>query len=409
MRNYTSKLHLRAAPGAGIQVGTVPETRLKDAKPESAISLRSAEELHALIDTVPDAMVISDRQGNIRSFSKGAEAMFGYTEADVLGENVSLLMPSPDRERHDRFMDHYKNTGEAKIIGSGRVTTARHCDGSTFPINLSIGDLDFGDQRGFVAFMRDLTEAQDTERELHTLQSELAQVSRISSMGSLATSLAHELNQPLTAVTNYAHSARDLLGNPTSESIELVREALDACASEALRAGQIVHRLRDFIKRGETERHIASLGRIIQEAAALALMNGDGRGVDFETELDLTADEVIVDSVQIQQVVLNLIRNALEAMRETRHRQLRILTQHCGDGFVQVSIADSGPGLDKKVAERLFQPFNSTKSDGMGLGLSICQSIVQSHDGKIWAEPSSLGGTAFHFTVPLAEPDNDDQ
>lgn len=385
------------------------DTGLKDTKPRSFISLRSAEELHALIDTVPDAMVISDREGRIQSFSKGAEAMFGYCEDDVLGENVRLLMPAPDREAHDGFIEHYRKTGEARIIGIGRVTTAKHRDGSTFPIKLSIGDLDFGQQRGFVAYMRDLSESQAAEREAHTLQNELAHVSRISAMGSLATSLAHELNQPLTAVANYAHAARDLLGDPTPANLELVREAMDECASEALRAGQIVHRLRDFIKRGETERHIVSLARMIQEASVLALMNGDGKGVDFETETDPSADSVIVDPVQLQQVVLNLIRNALEAMLQSDHKILRISTCRTGEGFAQVSIQDSGPGLDRKIAERLFHPFNSTKSEGMGLGLSICHSIVQSHGGRIWAEPSALGGTAFHFTVPLAEADDDEQ
>jgi two-component system sensor kinase FixL len=184
---------------------------------------------------------------------------------------------------------------------------------------------------------------------------------------------------------------------------------MDECASEALRAGQIVHRLRDFIKRGETERHIVSLARMIQEASVLALMNGDGKGVDFETETDPSADSVIVDPVQLQQVVLNLIRNALEAMLQSDHKILRISTCRTGEGFAQVSIQDSGPGLDRKIAERLFHPFNSTKSEGMGLGLSICHSIVQSHGGRIWAEPSALGGTAFHFTVPLAEADDDEQ
>ncbi len=388
---------------------TVQEAEIKEVNTNSFISLRSAEELHALIDTVPDAMVISDSEGNILSFSKGAEAMFGFAEEDVLGENVSLLMPTPDRDAHDRYMHHYKETGEAKIIGKGRVTTARHSDGSTFPIKLSIGDLDVGGERGFVAYMRDLTESQETERELHTLQNELAHVARISSMGSLATSLAHELNQPLTAVANYAHSARDLICDPSSENLSMIREALDECASEALRAGQIVHRLRDFIKRGETERQVVSFSRIVQEASALALINGDGKGVDFQTEIDPDVDEVIVDPVQIQQVVLNLIRNALEAMVESPSKQLRVRTQRTSDNFAQVSIIDSGPGLDPNVAERLFNPFNSTKPDGMGLGLSICHSIVQSHDGKIWAEPSALGGTAFHFTVPLAETDYDDQ
>jgi two-component system sensor kinase FixL len=390
-------------------VGSVTQTELTSAKPKSFIALRTAEELHALIDTVPDAMVISDQDGAIQSFSQGAQTMFGYAEHEVIGENVSLLMPSPDREGHDRYMHTYMQTGAAKIIGIGRVTTARHRDGSTFPIKLAVGDLKLAGQRGFVAYIQDLSKARQRERELHTLQDELAHVARISSMGSLATSLAHELNQPLTAVANYAHSARDLLDDPSAENIELVREAMDECAAEALRAGQIVHRLRDFIKHGETERQVASLGRIIQEASALALINGDGQGVDFETELDPATDTVLVDPVQVQQVVLNLIRNALEAMHESRHKQLRVRTERAANGFAQVTVADSGPGLDRKVAERLFHPFNTSKSDGMGLGLSICHTIIQSHDGKIWVEESGLGGTAFHFTIPLAEVDDGEE
>lgn len=391
-----------------IQRNAVTMAGQEKADPKSFLSLRSAEELHALIDTAPDAIVISDQHGTILTFSKGAHDIFGYHEADVLGENVGILMPSPDRERHDRYMHNYALTGEAKIIGSGRVTTARHRDGSTFPIKLEIGDLGSEGNKAYIAYIRDLTESVEAKRELHTLQNELAHVSRISSMGSLATSLAHELNQPLTVVSNYANAARDLLADPTAHNIELVREALDECASAALKAGQIVHRLRDFIKRGETERQVASLGRIIQEASALALMNGDGKGVDFETQIDTDADQVIVDPVQMQQVVLNLIRNALEAMLDSEHKHLRVETQRKGGAFAQVSVIDSGPGLDKNVAERLFHPFNSTKSDGMGLGLSICHSIVQSHDGKIWVEPSDFGGTAFHFTVPLAEVSGDD-
>lgn len=380
----------------------------ENADPTSFLSLRSAEQLHALIDTVPDAIVISDQRGSILSFSKGAQTIFGYCEAEVLGKNVGILMPAPDRDAHDRYMHDYTNIGKAKIIGAGRVTTARHRDGSTFPIKLNIGDLRSGGNDAFVAYIRDLTESVETTRELHTLQNELAHVSRISSMGSLATSLSHELNQPLTVVSNYANAARDLLKEPTAQNIELVREALGECASAALKAGQIVHRLRDFIKRGETQRQVASLGRIIQEASALALMNGDGKGVDFETQISSDADQVIVDPVQIQQVVLNLIRNALEAMVVSDHKHLRVETRRKDDAFVQISVIDSGPGLDPNVADRLFHPFNSTKSDGMGLGLSICHSIIQSHDGKIWVEPSDLGGTAFHFTVPLAEVSDDD-
>lgn len=380
---------------------TKAANKIEKSKP--FISLHNADELHALIDTVPDAMIVIDQVGLIRSFSTGAERMFGYLEEDVLGENVSLVMPSPDRENHDGYIRRYLETGEPRIIGIGRVTTARHRDGHTFPINLSIGELHHDGERGFVGYIRDLTETRRTERELHTLQSELAHVSRISSMGSLATSLAHELNQPLTAVANYANASRDLLEDSSPANLELAREAMTECAEQAIRAGKIVCRLRDFIKRGETERQIVGLRRIIQEAAALSLMNGDGKGVDFETALDPAVTHVLADPVQLQQVLVNLIRNALEAMLRSPHKQLRVITSRATDELVEVTVADSGPGLATTVAERLFHPFNSTKSDGMGLGLSICHSIVNAHGGKIWVEPSEMGGTAFHFTVPLAE------
>lgn len=376
--------------------GDVAETR-------SFFLLGNGKQLHALIDTVPDAIVLIDQGGAIRSFSRGAEAMFGYREAEVAGENVSLLMPSPDRENHDGFIRHYCETGEKRIIGIGRITTARHRDGTTFPISLSVGELKVDGAVGFIGFMRDLTEKRDTERELHSLQAELAHVSRISSMGSLAASLAHELNQPLTAVANYANSARDLLKQPSEADLALAREAMDECADQAIRAGQIVRRLRDFISRGETQRQVASLRLLVNEASALALMDGDGRGVDFETALDKDLDQVLVDPIQIQQVILNLLRNALEAMLDVPHKQLRVTSASHDASSVRVSVCDSGPGIEPQIAERLFHPFTSTKSSGMGLGLSICHTIVNAHGGKIWVEPSGIGGTTFHFTLPLAK------
>jgi PAS domain S-box-containing protein len=220
----------------------------------------SEAHLRSILATVPDAMVVIDEQGYILSFSAAAEKMFGFAEADVLDENVSMLMPSPDRERHDRYLADYLNTGERKIIGIGRVLTARHRDGHSFPIELSVGEAWMGERRIFTGFIRDLTERQRTELRLQDLQSELAHVGRVSEMGTLASSLAHELNQPLTAVTNYCESARDLLsGTPDSEILEMVREALNDAAGQAVRAGQIVRRLRDFISHGQTERRVESL------------------------------------------------------------------------------------------------------------------------------------------------------
>ncbi len=364
--------------------------------------------LRAILDTMPEAMVVIDTHGRIVAFSTSAERMFGYREAEILGENVSILMPSPDRENHDHYLKQYLTSGEKKIIGIGRVTTARHRDGITFPIDLAIGEAQLAEERVFTGFIHNLAETRETERQVHQLQSELAHVSRISSMGTLATSIAHELNQPLTAIANYAEAARDLLNEPDDEAIRTVREALDECAAETMRAGQIVRRLRDFISSGESEREIASLGRLVNEASALALINGDGREVDVEIKLDPTGDSVLVDPIQIQQVVLNLIRNALEAMADSPIKRLQIISRKIEEGFVEVTVADSGPGLDPKVAERLFHPFVSTKASGMGLGLSICHTIVNGHGGRIWAMPSELGGTAFHFTLMDAELERDD-
>lgn len=361
-----------------------------------------AQEAHlrSILDTVPDAMIVIDEHGHILSFSAAAERMFGYREDEVLGENVSMLMPSPDRERHDGYLERYMRTGERRIIGIGRVLTARHRDGTTFPIELSVGEACINDDRVFTGFIRDLTERQQTELRVHDLQSVLAHVQRVSEMGTLATSLAHELNQPLTAIANYVETARDILREiPDEETLAVIREALDECASQSVRAGQIVRRLRDFIARGETEQRIESLQRLITEASALALVGAGEQNLEVDVRLDPQADRVLVDRIQIQQVILNLIRNAIEAMEDSPVRRLLISSDRAPGGFVQVTVADSGPGLAEDVSERLFEPFRSTKATGLGLGLSISAAIVSAHGGRIWAEPSDLGGTVFHFTI----------
>ncbi|HKR90664.1 PAS domain S-box protein [Novosphingobium sp.] len=364
--------------------------------------------LRSILETAPDAMIVIDEVGRIMSFSSTAERMFGFAEAELIGENVSTLMPSPDRERHDMYLHRYAVTGERRIIGVGRVTTARRRDGSTFPIELSVGEARLGDRRVYTGFIRDLTERQRTELRLHDLQDALTHVSRVTAMGTLATSIAHELNQPLTAIANYVQTASEMLVDPKPETIEVIREALDECAAQAIRAGQIVRRLRDFISRSETERHIVSLPRLVNEASALALAGVGGRSIEFEVHLDPGAEELLVDRIQVQQVLLNLIRNAVEAMEEVPFKRLEISSSATDrDGMVQVTVADSGPGLAPKAMEQLFQPFVTTKANGMGLGLSICRTIVEAHGGRIWAGTSGLGGTAFHFTLPQAESGSD--
>jgi two-component system sensor kinase FixL len=361
----------------------------------------SEAHLRSILATVPDAMIVIDELGTILSFSATAERMFGYGEGEVAGRNVKMLMPSPDRERHDQYLVNYKTTGQRKIIGIGRVTTALHRDGRTFPIELSVGEAWLGERRIFTGFIRDLTERQQTLLRLQDLQSELAHVGRVSEMGTLASSLAHELNQPLTAVASYCEGARELLDqDPDGDDLAMVREALDEAAEQAVRAGQIVRRLRDFMSHGEMERRVESLQRLINEANALALVGSREHGIDVQLALDPNADEVFVDRIQIQQVLVNLIRNAIDAMIEAPQRCLTLRTKVAPKDLVEVIIEDTGSGMSESVAPQLFQPFVTSKQNGMGIGLSICRTIVEAHGGRIWFEPRAEGGTAFHFTVP---------
>ena len=365
----------------------------------------SASHLRSILETVPDAMVIIDAKGRILSFSKAAERLFGFAEAELVGENVSTLMPSPDRERHDGYLERYLKTGEKRIIGIGRLVTGRRRDGTTFPMELSVGEATIGDERVFTGFIRDLTERQEYEKRLHTVQAELAHVSRVTAMGTLATSIAHELNQPLTAIANYVETASTMLAdNPDSDAIASVRWALDECANEAVRAGQIVRRLRDYISRGETERQVVSLARLVNEASALAFVGAGTQTVDLTVNI-AERDLVLVDRVQIQQVLLNLIRNAVEAMQDLPHGRLTISAVRRESGFIEVIVSDSGPGLAPEIADNLFAPFHSTKATGMGVGLSISRTIVEAHEGRIWADPSPYGGMSFHFTLPDAQED----
>lgn len=372
-------------------------------------ALRSREShLRSILSTVPDAMVVIDDQGMIVSFSAAAERLFGYQEAELLGVNVSRLMPSPDRERHDAYIRRFLETGEKRIIGIGRVVFAERRDGSTFPMELSIGEASSDSRPLFTGFIRDLTERQLTEARLESLKSELIHVSRVSAMGTMASTLAHELNQPLTAVANYVEAIRDLLANPDSADMPMIRDALDDTAKEALRAGHIVRRLRDFVARGEVEKTIEKLPLLINEAAVLGLMGAREKGVEPRFDLDPYASPVLVDRVQIQQVLINLIRNAVEAMADGPVRQLTVTSRPDQRGFVRVIVADTGPGVTPEVAAQLFTAFVSTKAEGMGLGLSICRTIVEANGGRIWMEKGAGGGTEFHFTLVSAKAEEDD-
>lgn len=355
--------------------------------------------LESILATVPDAMIVIDEHGIIQSFSAAAERQFGWTAAEAVGRNVSMLMPNPYRDAHDGYLERYMTTGERRIIGIGRVVVGERKDGSTFPMELAVGEMVSHGRRFFTGFVRDLTERQTAERRMQDLQSELVHVGRLTALGEMASALAHELNQPLTASANYMKGCLMLVDREPTDKARL-KQMIGESVDQVLRAGQIIRRLREFVSKGEAERGIESLPTLLEEAGALAMVGAKERGVRLRFQIDRGVDMVLADKVQIQQVVLNLIRNAIEAMDEAPRRDLVVGARPVDGDMVEVFVSDTGSGISPEVASQLFQPFMTTKQGGMGVGLSISRTIIESHGGRIWVEPNTGGGTIFRFTLP---------
>jgi two-component system sensor kinase FixL len=368
---------------------------------EEALRTREGH-LRSILETIPDAMIVIDGNGIMQFFSSAAERQFGYSEQEAIGQNVSILMPNPDRSRHDGYLARYRSTGERHIIGIGRIVTGQRKDGTTFPMHLSIGEMQSGGVPYFTGFVRDLTEHQQTQARLQELQSELVHVSRLSAMGEMASALAHEINQPLAAISNYMKGSRRLLAASSDPNRPKLENALDRAAEQAIRAGQIIRRLRDFVARGESEKRIESLSKLFEEAGALGLAGAREQGVQLRFNLNPEYDLVLVDRVQIQQVLVNLFRNALEAMAHSSRRELIASSALIADDMIEIEVSDTGSGFTDDVKPNLFQTFFTTKETGMGVGLSISRSIIEAHGGRMWAETNPVGGATFRFTLPAA-------
>ena len=385
--------------GEAIFVGIIRD--ISERKAAEAAQRESELRLRSLLDTVPDGIVVIDDRGMIQSFSPAAERLFGYASAEIAGHNVSILMPSPYREGHDSYLDRYLRTGERRIIGIGRVVVGLRKGGETFPMELQVSEFGSAGKRFFTGFVRDLTEQQAAKRRIQDLQAELLHTSRLSVMGQMASTMAHELNQPLTAVMNYLEAARHLLESG-SQSAERIGGLMSRAVAQAERAGDVIRQLRQFVRKGETDHRAESLNTLVEEALALALVGARLSGVRVTLALDHSLPPVLVDAVQVQQVVLNLVRNAIEAMEAGERRELSITTRVTASAnMAEVTVADSGPGIAPEIADRLFQPFVTTKENGMGLGLSICREIVEAHQGRLSVAPAPSGGAVFRLTLPM--------
>jgi two-component system sensor kinase FixL len=374
--------------------------------------LRAREEhLRSILDTVPDATLVIDQAGAIISFNAAAVRQFGYQESEVVGRNVSILMPEPYHSEHDRYIRRYLLTGQKRIIGVDRVVVGRRKDGSTFPMKLAVGEMKTDDKLFFTGFIRDLTEREESAARLQEIQGELARLARINELGEMASTLAHELNQPLVAIANYANGCTRLLRKTEDAkgATATLAEALQEIAQQSLRAGQIIRHLREFVTKGEAERMPEDIRKLVEEAAALALVGSRELGIRTTFDLASSSDKVLVDRVQVQQVLINLMRNAMESMEHSERRQLAVRTSSPNiEGKIVVEVADTGSGISTEMAAQLFKPFVTTKPGGMGVGLSISKRIINAHGGEIWADHNSDGGATFRFTLPAIRDENID-
>lgn len=366
-----------------------------------------AAHLKSVLDTAPDAAVVSGPDGIIVSFNAAAVRQFGYSASEAIGQNLRILMPEPYQSEHDGYIERYRRTGERRIIGIDRVVVGKRKDGSTFPMKLAVGETQSQGKRYFTGFIRDLTEREESEARLQSVQAELARLARLNEMGEMASTLAHELNQPLSAISNYVHGCSRLLRDMDDELAKRMRDALDEAGNQALRAGQIIRHLREFVSKGETEKTTCNIRKLIEEAGALALVGSREKGVRAVFDFNSEAEDVLVDHVQIQQVLINLMRNAIEAMKDSPVKDLVVRTMQSRPGELTITVADTGPGISDEIAAQLFKPFVTTKPGGMGIGLSISKRIVEAHGGRMTVAANAEGGATFEFTLPEYQGDAD--
>lgn len=357
--------------------------------------------LQAILDTAIDGIVTIDDCGTIQSLNKATEHIFGYSFDELIGQNVNTLMPHPYRLEHDRYIRNYLGTGRKKIIGIGREVEGRRKDGSTFPLDLAVSEFRAHGRSHFVGLMRDITARKQAEREARRHLDELAHASRLSALGEMATGIAHEVNQPLAAIVSYAQACLNMLASENSDP-RLVREALEQIAVQGRRAGDIVHQLRQLVRKEPLERESMDINQSIRNV--LTLFSHDLRSCGAVLDVELADDVPLItaDRVQVEQVTFNLLRNALEAasQQEKTGPRVRVETTRTKEPGVLVCISDNGPGFEGEAAERFFETFYTTKPQGLGVGLSISRSIIESHGGILRAEPSPMGGLDVFFTLP---------
>jgi len=369
-----------------------------------AVSEREAR-LQAILDTAIEGIITTDERGVIDSANGAAERIFGYRADELIGHDIGILMSPDEASQHPDFMRRYLATGEANVIGIGREVTARHKQGTKIPIDLAISEIKLSGKRAFVGMMRDISDRQRAEEAAQLRLTEIAHAARLLELGEMTSGIAHEVNQPLTAIVSFAEACVRMLDRNTG-SPEVLRDALGQIIGQGQRAADIIRRLRQLMRKGETSHACIDIKQLVLDALALLRHEINRSRVEVILDLGDHLPAVLADCIQIEQVTINLVRNACEAMADAPEgaRQLRLAARTTSDPeAVEVEVTDTGVGLSPEAEEKLFQSFFTTKPNGMGVGLAISRSIIEAHGGRLWAQAHAPRGTSFHFTLPLAD------
>jgi two-component system, LuxR family, sensor kinase FixL len=398
----------------GTYVGPIPATRgimnmvMTTPDPVLSSGAQPSEELQALLDAAVDGVVLIDHLGCLQVFNASAERLFGYSAEEVLGRSIGTLMTEPDRSSHEESLARYTATRVPHIIGKGREVEARRKDGSVFPVFLSVGSVPGAEPPRFAGFIQDISTRRQTEEETRRLQERLTHVSRLATVGEMSAGIAHELNQPLAAVANYAQACDRLLGLPDPDMAE-IRGALKQIAAQAVRAGDIIRRLRSLARNDAMKREPTDINVLLGELTDLVQTDAKVHKVQYRLDLTAGLPQIEAHRAQLQQVVLNLVRNAFEALAEIpgKDREVTVRTATAIDNaYVEIAVCDNGPGVAQAIASRLFEPFCTSKATGTGLGLAISRTIIGSHRGTLDYHPNGARGACFVIRLPRLTSDD---
>ncbi|NIV75620.1 MAG: PAS domain S-box protein [Gammaproteobacteria bacterium] len=379
---------------------TLQEEILERRRIEEVLREREAR-VRAILDTALEAIITTDERGVIDTFNPAAERMFGYSAAQVIGRNVSMLMPSPHQKWHEKYIQSYTATGVKRIIGvPGREVEGLRRDGTVFPMELAVGEYHDGRMHRFTGLAHDITERKKMEEDARKRQAELAHVMRLTAMGEMASMLAHEINQPLHAISAYCRASQRLMRSDRLDMPKLT-DALERTAQQAQRAGEIVRRIRSFVRKADIQPISVALNDLVRDVVSFNEPLIRAQRIELALDLDHTLRPVSGDPIQLEQVLFNLVRNAMDALSGHAIRRLVIRTRCSGSSGIRLTVSDSGPGLDEEAHVLVFEPFYTTKEDGIGIGLPISRSIVEAHGGRLWLESAPGEGADFHLDLPI--------